>query len=145
MARERWIVVGTDFSEGAEDALERAIRMAEDSGARIALVHAYEEHPEAPAAADPTADLQEQLARQIAASGAGRRGIQVEPLLRRGAPWDKILNVATEYGADMVVVGCCGQRGTIRAPLLGSVANRVLALSTRCVVVARPRLVPPEA
>jgi nucleotide-binding universal stress UspA family protein len=36
-------VVGTDFSDGAQDALQRALHLAEDSGARVALVHAYEE------------------------------------------------------------------------------------------------------
>jgi nucleotide-binding universal stress UspA family protein len=136
---ERWIVVGTDFSEGAQDALNRALRMAEDSGARVALVHAYEEAPDAPLTDDSTSKLMEQLAHQVAASGAIGRGIHVEPIVRRGAPWEKILNVATEYGADMVVVGGSGQRGPVRGLALGSVASRVLALSTRCVVVAPSR------
>src|ERR1700722_8475595 len=100
---ERWIVVGTDFSDGSHGALERALRMAEDSGAHVALVHAYEDEPGASAAQDPTSRLQEQLAQEIAAAGAARRGIHVVPLVRRGPPWDKILNVATEYGAEMVV------------------------------------------
>jgi nucleotide-binding universal stress UspA family protein len=137
MRRERWIVVGTDFSDGAHDALERAVGMAEDSGARIALVHAYEEAPGAELAEDPAPRLMGCLAHDIAVCGAARRGIHVEPLVRRGPPWDKILNVATEYGAEVVVVGCSGQRGTMRGLPLGSVAARVLALSTRCVLVAR--------
>src|SRR5258705_13279056 len=61
MACERWIVVGTDFSEGAHEALERALGLAQDSGARIALVHAYEDEPGAKAPADPTSRLQGQL------------------------------------------------------------------------------------
>jgi nucleotide-binding universal stress UspA family protein len=139
MACERWIVVGTDFSDGAKDALERALRVAEDSGAHVALVHAYEDEPGANVANDPTSMLLEQLAQEIAASGATRRGIRVEPLVRRGPPWGKILNVATEYGAEMIIVGCTGQRGATRGVPLGSVASRVLALSTRCVLVARSR------
>jgi hypothetical protein len=77
------------------------------------------------------------LTQEIAVSGAPRRGIHVEPVLRRGPPWDKILNVATEYGAEMIVVGSRGQRGAIRGLPLGSVATRVLALSSRSVLVAR--------
>jgi nucleotide-binding universal stress UspA family protein len=138
MACERWIVVGTDFSNGAREALERALGLAQDSGAEIALVHAYEDEPGANAPADPTSRLQGQLAQEIAALGAARRGIHVEPLVRRGPPWEKIVNVATEYGAEMIVVGRSGQRGATRGVLLGSVASRVLALSTRfCVLVAR--------
>jgi nucleotide-binding universal stress UspA family protein len=137
---ERWIVVGTDFSDGAQDALERALRVAEDSGAHVALVHVYEDGPSANVANDPTSRLQGQLAQEIAASGAARRGIRVEPLVRRGPPWEKILNVATEYGAEMIVVGCSGQRGATRGVPLGSVASRVLALATRSVLVARSRV-----
>jgi len=137
MASERWIVVGTDFSDGARDALERALRMAEDSGARVALVHAYEEAPGASAAGDPTLALLAELGNEVVASGATRRGVHVEPLVRRGPPWDKVLNVVTEYGAELVVVGSSGQRGAPRGFPLGSVASRVLALSTRCVLVAR--------
>jgi nucleotide-binding universal stress UspA family protein len=139
MACERWIVVGTDFSDGAQEAFERAIGLAHDLRARVALVHAYEDDPGASPPDDPTSRLLGLLAEEIAASGAPRRGIHVEPLVRRGPPWEKILNVATEYGAEMVVVGRNGQRGLTPGVLLGSVANRVLALSTRCVLVARQR------
>ena len=137
MAGERWLVVGFDFSEGAHDALARALRMAEDSGARVALVHAYEEAPGANAAEDAAPRLLAQLAQEIAASGAAQRGVHVEPCVRRGAPWDKILNVATEYGAEVVIIGSSGQLGAIPGFPLGSVASRVLALSSRCVLVAR--------
>jgi nucleotide-binding universal stress UspA family protein len=131
---ERWIVVGTDFSDGARCALLRALTVAQDSGAGVALVHAYEEQAGVKEIEDPTPRLLGQLAEEIAASGAARRGIRVEPVVRRGAPWDKILNVATEYGAEFVAVGATGQRGG--GFPLGSVASRVLALSARPVIVA---------
>jgi nucleotide-binding universal stress UspA family protein len=137
MVRERWLVVGTDFSEGSQDALARALHIAEDSGAGVALVHAYEEAPGASAIEDPTPRLLARLVQEIAASSAARRGIHVEPCVRRGAPWEKILNVATEYGAEMIIIGCSRQRGATRGFPLGSVASRVLVLSTRCVLVAR--------
>src|SRR5882724_1840232 len=138
MTNERWIVVGTDFSDGAQNALECALRMAENSAAHVALVHAYEEEPGANAPDDPTPGLLAKLAQEIHASGATRRGVHIEPLVRRGPPWDKILNVATDYGAELVVIGSSGQRGSACGFPLGSVASRVLALSTRSVLVARP-------
>jgi nucleotide-binding universal stress UspA family protein len=132
MEQTRWIVVGTDFSDDARRAFERALRLAEDSGAHVALVHAYEEPPGGEKVEDPTPKLMERVAEEIAASSAAKRGIHVEPCIRRGAPWDKILNVATEYGAEFIVVGKSGQRGYP----LGSVTTRVLALSKRCVLIA---------
>jgi len=138
MTGERWIVVGTDFSDGAHNAFEQALRMAEDSGAHVALVHAYEEVPGANVSDDPTPKLLGNLAKEIHASGATRRGVHIEPLVRRGPPWDKILNVATDYGAELVVIGSSGQRGSACGFPLGSVASRVLALSTRPVLVVRP-------
>src|SRR5450432_3485581 len=137
MTCERWIVVGTDFSDGAQDALDRALRLAQDSLASVVLVHAYEDEPGGHSAADPTSRLLEQLAHEVGASSAARRGIRVEPLVRRGPPWEKILNVATEYGAEMIIIGSSRQIGTTREFPLGSVTTRVLALSTRCVLVAR--------
>jgi nucleotide-binding universal stress UspA family protein len=133
MPYERWIVVGTDFSDESHAALEHALRLAVDSGARIALVHAYEEVPGTDAVEDPTQRLLDCVAREIAGSGASRRGIQIDAVVRRGRPWDKILNVASEYGADLVVLGGSGQRGLP----LGSVTTRVLERSKRCVLVAR--------
>ena len=134
MRHEQWIVVGTDFSDGARSALLRALSIAESLGAGVALVHAYEEPAGVKEIEDPTPRLLGQLAEEIAASGATRRGIRVEPVVRRGAPWDKILNVATEYGAEFVAVGATGQRGG--GFPLGCVASRVLALSARPVIVA---------
>jgi nucleotide-binding universal stress UspA family protein len=144
MARKRWLVVGTDFSEGSRGALARALRIAEDSGAGVALVHAYEEAPGANATEDATPRLLAQLVQELAASGATGRGIHVEPCVRRGSPWEKILNVATEYGAEIVVIGCSGQRGATSGFPLGSVAGRVLALSTRCVLIARSCVASPQ-
>lgn len=134
MQDTRWIVVGTDFSEDARSAFERALRLAEDSGARVALVHAYEEAPGGEMEGDPAPDLMDRLGEAIAASSAGKRGIQVEPCIRRGAPWDKLLNVATEYGAELIVVGKSGERGYP----LGSVTTRIVALSKRSVLVVPP-------
>jgi nucleotide-binding universal stress UspA family protein len=131
MENKRWIVVGTDFSTDARSALERALRLAENSGGNVALVHAYEETPGVDATHDRTPELMARLAEEVVASSAPKLGIRVEPLVRRGPPWDKLLNVATEHGAELIVVGKSGQRGYA----VGSVTTRVLAASKRCVLV----------
>jgi nucleotide-binding universal stress UspA family protein len=136
MSVGRWIVVGTDFSDGARDAFRCALGLAGDMGAQVALVHAYED-TDADTDEDPSSRLATILAREIARSRTRGPEVHVEQLVRRGRPWDKILNVATEYGAELIVVGSSGQTGEARGLFLGRVVNRVLALSTRTVVVVR--------
>src|SRR5882724_8720725 len=138
MVRERWIVVGTDFSDGAEQALAEAMVLADRLGARIALVHAYEDAADIPPSNDdPTPTLRAQLDDAIARAGIARQ-TSIEPFVRRGPPWEKLLNVAVQVGADLIVVGATGQRGhSSAANLLGSVAYRVVASSTRSVLISR--------
>jgi nucleotide-binding universal stress UspA family protein len=135
---ERWIVVGTDFSSGAELALQQALTLAAESNASIALVHAYEDTPGTLASNDqPSTALHSRLEEAVRRSGAKERGIRVDCLVRRGAPWDKVVNVASELGAMLIVVGAHGQRGPMGSSLVGSVATRVVATSSRSVVVVR--------
>src|SRR5260370_19253207 len=140
MERARWIVVGTDFSDGAQRALEHAVRFAHSSGARVAVVHAYEDGAETSRALeDRTPVLRTQLEDAVACTTARRDGVHVERFLRRAAPWEKLLNVAVEVGADLIVVGATGQRGAVAATgaLLGGVAYRVVSSSTRSVLISR--------
>ncbi len=53
----------------------------------------------------------------------------VDAILREeGAPWNAVVSIATETGADLIVVGTHGRRGVTHL-LLGSVAERVVHLS----------------
>ena len=140
MEHGRWIVVGTDFSEGAGCALDHAISLAGPAGARIALVHAYEDRLEGLSLGqDRAPELRAQLDDAIARVGEKGDIASIEAFLRRGAPWEKLLNVAVEVGADLIVVGATRQRGAIGSAgsLLGSVAYRVVSSSTRSVLISR--------
>jgi nucleotide-binding universal stress UspA family protein len=130
----RRLVVGTDFSEGADHALLRAVELAAEWRAGIVLAHAYEDLPlgDRPSLSVFLAD---QLRCAAAGCGAEARGVAVETVLRRGAPWEKLLNVAVDAGADLIVLGARGQRGNLQGGLLGSVTTRVVAMSCRAVLV----------
>ncbi len=93
---------------------------------------------EASRSADDVAGaVQERLDAAVTENVSGS-GVAVETFVRRGAPWEKLLNVAVEVGADLIVVGATGQRGrSSAANLLGSVAYRVVASSTRSVLISR--------
>jgi len=131
----RSIVVGTDGSSTAGEAVREAIELAKELGATIELVSAYEpisnqrlreEARHVPAdmqwMVNPREDVDATL--REAADQAENVGVKVNTYAREGDPADAILDVAEERGADLVVVGNKGMTGAKRF-LLGSVPNKV--------------------
>jgi len=129
------IVVGTDGSETAAEAVRQAIELARLSGASLSLVSAYQpasgrrvqaEQAEAPADVQyeigPREDVN--LILDAAAAEAKQQGIEVQTHPVEADPADAILNVAEETKADLIVVGNKGMTGA-RRYLLGSVPNNV--------------------
>jgi nucleotide-binding universal stress UspA family protein len=145
MERNRWIVVGMDFSDGAIRALEYALEQAKVVGASIACVHAYEDAPGTPAFHDPAPAIRQQLEEVIALRTPPASNVHIDCVVRRGPPWEKLANVARELGADIIVVGADGQRGAARQGLLGTVASRLVTTSPRSVVVVPPHPRPDHA
>jgi nucleotide-binding universal stress UspA family protein len=131
----RSIVVGTDGSETASQAVGQAIELAKTMGATIELVSAYEPvggsrlREEAQQIPDdlqwmvnPREDVDAALGN--AAAAAESAGVQARTYARQGDPADAILDVAEEVGSDLIVVGNKGMTGAKRF-LLGSVPNKV--------------------
>jgi nucleotide-binding universal stress UspA family protein len=129
------IVVGTDGSETAAEAVRQAVELAKLSGAALDIVSAYEPVPQdrlreeggdIPAdvahAVGPREDVNQVL--EAAAGEANKADIEVETHAREGDPADAILDVAEEQKADLVVVGNKGMTGARRF-LLGSVPNKI--------------------
>ena len=65
-------------------------------------------------------------------------GLEVEILVRVGAPAQEILDAARSLAVDRVVIGTHGRRG-LESFLFGSVAERVLRLSEVPVLVVKAR------
>jgi nucleotide-binding universal stress UspA family protein len=129
------IVVGTDGSETAKQAVSQATELAKSIGATIHLVSAYEPVPEQrlrDEAKQAPGDLQWMVNQredvdatlEEAASSIREAGIEVEIYARQGDPADSILDVAEERGSDLIIVGNKGMTGAKRF-LLGSVPNKV--------------------
>jgi nucleotide-binding universal stress UspA family protein len=129
------IVVGTDGSETAGEAVRQAVGLAKAVGAEVELVSAYEPVPaqrlreerrEAPEdlqwAINPREDVDVTL--EAAAAIAREAAVPVNIYPRQGDPADAILDVAEERDADLIVVGNKGMTGARRF-LLGSVPNKV--------------------
>ena len=129
------IVVGTDGSDTANQAVRQAVELALAVGGSIDLVSAYapvpaqrlsEERRQAPEdlqwAITPREDVDATLA--AAAAIVQEAGVSVEVFPRQGDPADAILDVAEERDADLIIVGNKGMTGAKRF-LLGSVPNKV--------------------
>ncbi len=52
-------------------------------------------------------------------------GVDASTLVKKGSPYEIIVDTARELGADLIVMGKLGRRG-IKRILLGSVAERVI-------------------
>ncbi len=129
------IVVGTDGSDTANEAVRQAVELAGSVGAELLFVSAYApmtrvnvnpETTQMPADVQWMVSAREDVASILAeaARAAEEAGVSVQTFPRQGDPADAILDVAEERDADLIVVGNKGMTGAKRF-LLGSVPNRV--------------------
>lgn len=141
------IVVGTDGSETAAEAVRQATDLARLSGAQLSVVSAYEPVSERRIAGeqqDAPADVQHEigpredvnLVLENAATTAKQEGIEVTIHPVEGNPADAILEVAEQTAADLIVVGNKGMTGARRF-LLGSVPNNVSHHAPCSVIIVR--------
>jgi nucleotide-binding universal stress UspA family protein len=141
------IVVGTDGSETAAEAVRQAIDLAKLAGAQLSIVSAFAPVPErkvkdqqreAPADVQyeigPREDVN--LVLDAAAADARKEGIEVQTHPVEGDPGEAILNVAEETKADLIVVGNKGMTGARRF-LLGSVPNNISHHAPCSVIIVR--------
>ena len=129
------IVVGTDGSETAGEAVRQATDLAKAVGAAVHVVSAFEpvgnqrlreERTQVPDDMQWMVNQREDVEATLrtAAERIEEAGVQAETYARQGDPADAILDVAEEQNADLIVVGNKGMTGAKRF-LLGSVPNKV--------------------
>ncbi|MDQ3769478.1 MAG: universal stress protein [Actinomycetota bacterium] len=129
------MVVGTDGSQTATEAVRQAVELASSLGARVQIVSAYEpvsrgrlreEGQQAPEDVQWMINHREEVDATLgeAAKVAERAGVECTTCARQGDPADAILDVAEEQGADLIVVGNKGMTGAKRF-VLGSVPNKI--------------------
>jgi nucleotide-binding universal stress UspA family protein len=129
------IVVGTDGSSTADEAVRQAAELARSWSAPLHVVSAYKvTTADAALGMAPEVSLvltdwlvdtrnvvEEML--QATSQRLESEGIKVETHCRAGHPVKAICDVAKEQGADLVIVGSRGMQGSRR--VMGSVPNSV--------------------
>ena len=129
------ILVPTDFSDDAANALSTAVELARLFGARIVVVHAY--HVDIPMTtpmaggytlppgfyeelrSQATARVEE-VAKEVADQGVEASGVALSE-----SPSSAVVAYAESLSADLIVMGTRGRTG-LKHVVLGSVAERVV-------------------
>ena len=138
----RSIVVGTDGSDTAAQALREACELAKTTGAKLHIVSAYVPLGGARVAGEDRGtwmvgpDVQVDAVLDEAAGSVHTRGVEVESYARKGDPADALLSVADEQDADLIVVGNKGMTGAKRF-LLGSVPDKISHHASCSVLIVR--------
>lgn len=139
------VIVGTDGSDTANQAVEAAARLAASTGARLAIVSAYApvaksrlraEKRQAPSDVEWAVNEREDVDDLLAAAKRTAEGLgaeRVRTAAREGDPAEVIIDVAEEMHCDLVVVGNQGMTGSRRF-LLGAVPDK-LSHHARCSVL----------
>jgi nucleotide-binding universal stress UspA family protein len=133
------VVVGADGSASAAQAVTQAIELLRGTSGKLHIVSAYRPAQRLSAGGDEFSRSLDsgELADTVLADLAERArsaGVAVEIHGKAGAPADAICEVATEVGADLIVVGNKGMKGVRR--VLGSVPNSVAHQAPCSVLIA---------
>jgi nucleotide-binding universal stress UspA family protein len=140
------ILVPTDFSGYADEALERATQFAKLTQAEIHVLHAYE-FPMPLLVADVPVSLPQEVYDQV--QDAAKQGVEkrIAKVVAEGVkaaggvicdnPTRAILDAAVKTHADLIVMGTHGRTG-MKHVLLGSVAERIVRMAPCPVMTVKP-------
>jgi nucleotide-binding universal stress UspA family protein len=141
------LLVPTDGSALSEAAIQMAMRLASESGARVTGIHVMREFHVFAYQADMLADTEEQYIRgaqkhandylTVITNAAGQAGVECDTVATsRAHPYEAIINIAAERDCDLIVMASHGRSG-VRALLIGSETQKVLTHSAIPVLVVR--------
>jgi nucleotide-binding universal stress UspA family protein len=139
------ILCPTDFSEGSQQAVRVATRLAIEANAELVLLHAWFVPPlsysmEVPFPPNVVQDIVDDAQRGLDAAvreviAAGAKNTTGR--LLTGTPWHEIVSELEKQAYDLCVIGTHGRTGLSRI-LLGSVAEKVIRHSPCSVLAIRP-------
>ena len=141
------LLVPTDGSELSETAIQMAVTLAKESGAKVTGLHVIPEFHVLAYGAEVIADTEDQFtqaARQhaddylmVVTEAATQAGVECDTFTRnRAHPYEAIISVAAQRNCDLIVMASHG-RGGMRALLLGSETQKVLTHCQIPVLVVR--------
>ncbi len=141
------ILVTTDFSAEADVAIPVAFQLAKEHGGSVVLAHVVEGfgipnplYPHYSATLSPQeharidGEVRKALADRVPAEY--RKEVVWETITAAGEPAAELARLAEQVNASLIVISSHGRTG-LRRLALGSVAERVLRLSTGPILILR--------
>ena len=141
------ILIGVDYSMFSGDVLQAVISQFQPANSEVLVLHvvqpiAFEAPPQMGPGYAPELEEEIKPARELVARVAkelSAAGFKVEAVVRVGDVRETIIDFASEWRAELIVLGSHGQRGLKRF-LLGSVAEFVARHATCSVQVVRTKV-----
>jgi nucleotide-binding universal stress UspA family protein len=137
------ILVPADFSKYSHRAYSLALDVGRCSGGKVVLIHVLDTDYITDVAHISTRDEYMERWRKRAEErmtkifpGNQTEDVQVQVMFEEGKPYEKILEVADELKADLIILGSRGKAGLERA-LFGSVAGKVARLCEVPVLIVK--------
>jgi nucleotide-binding universal stress UspA family protein len=137
------ILIPTDGSDYSMRAAQYGISIAKIVSAQVVVVYIVDE-----VVLDQIAKItvREAAQRELKEDGKGyvnyvlglaeKEGVSSSSLIEEGRPFERIVHLARDLNADLIVMGTYGRRGAERI-LIGSVAERVIEYATCPVLVIK--------
>ena len=132
------ILVGFDGSEGAEQALNRAMMMIDTYGEMIILAVVPSPYEKTFVDEDMYQNLKKKAKNLVdnLITDIGQHEYNVTGIVEEGDPASIIIDIASRENVDLIVLGSKGQ-SELGQYLIGSVANKVVQYAAKPVMVVR--------
>lgn len=143
---QRKILIATDGSETAKEAVDFGLEMAGCSGAKIYAVYVIDTTPYRSVPLDQiwSKNVLDEFEREgheatsYVENVAKAYGTEAESRVLKGDPAEKILTFAEDNGIDMIIVGSFG-KGRYERLVIGSVSEKIVRHAKVPVLIVREK------
>jgi nucleotide-binding universal stress UspA family protein len=137
--RNKTILVPTDFTPVTLNAINHAVKLAENLGFKVVLLHVINKDTRASLGKGNTGKVVESKLQEIVTQFKSTSSVQMEYIFREGSIFDVISEVAGEIKAFFMVLGTHGKKGFQH--LFGSYALKVITQSPAPVIVVQKKAI----
>ena len=131
----RKILIAHDLSRRSSVALERAVQLADQTGAALDLLHVVEDDLPAAVIDRRKAEARAVMSDDLSALPEPAKA-KVETVVLVGKDYTDILGWAEKSGADLIVLGV-HREDALRSVVIGTTAERIIGFGSRPVLIVK--------